>query len=120
MKTTKGTKMTKMALKITTDAKIVKLSLDNNTELAQLQEAVDGYIEAVDLSPNLTMWVNEEGLLRDDLSINPVAYAFYSQPIMGDIVFTGGTDGNGDTIGLSEAEAKLIRSVVKSCRMLLV
>lgn len=112
--------MTKMALIVTTDAKIVKLSLDNNTELDQLQKAVDGYIEAVTLSPNLTMWVNEEGLFRNDLSVNPVAYAFYSQPIIGDIVFTGGTDSKGDTIGLSEAEARLIRTVVKSCRTLLV
>lgn len=107
-----------MALRITTEAKIEKLLLENDTELDQLQKAVDGYIEAVDLSPNLTMWVNEEGLLRDNLSVNPVAYAFYSSPIMGDIVFTGGTDENGDTLPLSEANAKLIRSVVKSCRAL--
>lgn len=112
--------MTKMALMITTEAKVVKLELNEDTELKQLQQAVDGYIEAVDLSPNLIMWVNEEGLLRDNLSVNPVAYAFYSQPIMGDIVFTGGIDGEGNTRALSKAEEKLIRSVVRSCRTLLV
>lgn len=110
----------KLALKITPDAKIEKLDItDNKTSLGVLQEAVDGYIEAVDLAHNLTMWVNEEGLLRNDLEVNPVAFGFYPNPIMGNIVFTGGTDSNGNTLGLDEEAEKLIRRSVKVCRELL-
>lgn len=108
----------KLALKVTPEAKIEKLDITENS-LKQLQGAVDGYIEAVDLSHNLTMWVNEEGLLRNDLVVNPVAYAFYSSPILGTIVFTGGVDENGDTLGLDDKTAELIRRSVKTCRELL-
>ncbi len=108
----------KLALKVTVDAKIEKLDIEEDG-LKKLQTAVDGYIEAVDISHRLTMWVNEEGLLRNDLEVNPVAFAFYSSPILGDIVFTGGTDENGDTLGLDEETEKFVRKSVNTCRTLI-
>lgn len=108
--------MKKLALMITPEGKVSKLDLNSSNELKQLQKAVGGYIEAVDLMPDLTMWVNEEGLLMENLQINLVAYGFYTNPIMGNIVFTGGTDENGDTTALSEDYELAIRRVAKQCR----
>lgn len=86
--------------------------------LTTLQTAVDGLIQPVDFY-NFTMWVNEEGLLRNDLDRNLVASAFYSTPIMGTIVFTGGVDDEGETLGLSEGDTKLIQATAKAFRDLL-
>ena len=69
-----------------------------NTGLACLQEAVGGYIEAIQLGSVAIMYVNEEGLLREDiahrhnftatkiaLQYNPGLY----HPIVGDVIITG-------------------------------
>jgi hypothetical protein len=109
--------MAKLALKIDTEGKVTTLDISEN-ELAQLQEAVDGYIEPVTFG-GFTMWVNEEGLLRNDLVPNPVAYGFYPRAIMGNIVFTGNSDDEGDTLPLDEKWAKAIRKIAKDCRELL-
>ncbi len=109
--------MTKLALKIDTEGKVTALDITEN-ELKQLQEAVDGYIEAVTFG-GFTMWVNEEGLLRNDLVPNPVAYGFYPRAIMGNIVFTGNADSEGDTLPLDEKWAKAIRKIAKDCRELM-
>lgn len=111
--------MEKLALMITPQGKVSKLDLNSSDELKQLQEAVDGYIEAVVLGPDLVMWVNEEGLLRDNLDINPVAFGFYPNPIMGNIVFTGGTDSEGETIALPAKYETVLRRTAKHCRELM-
>ena len=69
-----------------------------NTGLACLQEAVGGYIEAIQLGSVAIMYVNEEGLLREDiahrhnftatkiaLQYNPGLY----HPIVGDVIICG-------------------------------
>jgi hypothetical protein len=69
-----------------------------NTGLACLQEAVGGYIEAIHLGSVAVMYVNEEGLLREEiannhnfsatkiaLQYNPGLY----HPIVGDVIITG-------------------------------
>jgi len=109
--------MTKLALMVTPEGKVSNLDLELN-ELKQLQEAVDGYIEAVSFT-GFTMWVNEEGLFRNDLKPNAVAYGFYPTPIMGNIVFTGSTDDEGETLPLNEKDAKVIRRIAKNCRELM-
>lgn len=114
-----ATQMEKLALMITPKGKVSKLDLNSSNELKQLQEAVDGYIEAVVLGPDLVMWVNEEGLLRDNLEVNPIASGFYPTPIMGNIVFTGGTDDEGETIGLSSRYDKIIRKITSQYRELM-
>lgn len=77
-----------------------------------LTEAVGGWFQCVPLERNLRgfyLWCNEEGKL-EDLPINPVATGLWiisygpTDTICGDVVITGGVDGNGDTLGLSEAE----------------
>lgn len=69
-----------------------------NTGLACLQSAVGGYIEAIHLGNIAVMYVNEEGLLIEDiarnhnftatkiaLQYNPGLY----HPIVGDVIITG-------------------------------
>jgi hypothetical protein len=109
--------MTKLALMITPEGKVSELDISTD-ELKKLQEAVDGWIEPVSFV-GFTMWVNEEGLLRDDLVPNAVAFGMYPTPIMGNIVFTGETDDEGETLPLSEAHAKTLRRIAKDCRTLL-
>lgn len=102
--------MGKLALKIDTEGNAFEVDITEN-ELKKLQEAVDGYIEAVDLL-DFTMWVNEEGLLRNDLNRNFIGSEVCGFTIMGDIVITGKTDENGDTIGLTSDE---LENLTKNC-----
>lgn len=90
-------------LHVLTDSSFNKDIHDPNLE--NLQEAVGGLIQAVDLSSNLTMWCNEEGKLNG-LPVNPVATAMWTRyfgetdVIVGNVVFTGGSDEEGETTGL--------------------
>jgi hypothetical protein len=91
-------------------------------ELSKLQIAVGGLIEAVDLTPEITMWVNEEGLLLDNLEPNLLATAFMAEimntqtPIMGDVVFTGGIDEEGDTKSLTQANVAELVEMTRKAR----
>lgn len=117
----KGTEMSKTALVINTNAEVSLIDLSSDS-LKVLQAAVDGLIQPVDLDDSVTMWVNEEGLLRSDLEINPIATGIYSQmfdinnPIMGDVVFTGGTDSEGNTLPLATEEIRVLTEVADNYR----
>jgi len=76
--------------------------------LATLQAKVGGWVQAVDLDEVVTLWANEEGKLNG-LPINDFATALWevvfgegTDIIVGDIVLTGGTDEEGETLGLEE------------------
>lgn len=56
-----------------------------NGDLKTLQDAVGGYIEAVTITPNMTMFCNEEGLLRG-LPLNIMATGMSGRHIVGDVV----------------------------------
>lgn len=81
-----------------------------DTNLADLQKAVGGWVEAVDL-PHYTMWLNEEGKMLD-LEPNIIATGAYVQAtkvqdlIMGDVVFTGIADEDGEILPLDPEIAK--------------
>ena len=100
--------MSKFALVVRQDFSMERLDVEENF-LSKMQNAVDGLIQPVDLTPSLTLWVNEEGLLRNDLTVNTFASVIYQEffktptLLMGDAVFTGGVDAEGETQGLSEA-----------------
>jgi hypothetical protein len=72
-----------------------------------MQNAVGGYFECVSLSDDLDMWVNEEGKLLG-LPTNEIGTRMWraafgpTDIIVGNIIFTGGADDNGDTLGLSD------------------
>lgn len=113
--------MSKSAVVITPELEMSVIDIATN-ELAQLQSAVDGYIEAVPLG-DVMMWVNEEFVFRQELLPNLLASAFYSEvggtrPIFGTIVLTGGTDPEGYTLGLTAYEVSDIERMVREARAL--
>jgi hypothetical protein len=98
----------KTALRINTDftTEILDLEVDS---LTQLQEAVGGLVQAVDLRDDLTLWCNEEGKLINGMQPNVIATHLWEKNfgmtdiILGDVVFTGGTDDEGDNLALTHA-----------------
>jgi len=97
----------KTALRINTDFTTEVLDLSEN-EYTQLHDAVGGLIQPVDLKPDLTLWCNEEGKLIS-LPLNIIASHMWERSfgptdiILGDCVFTGGTDEDGETMELPNA-----------------
>ena len=106
-----------LAIKLNTDGVAVEVSLaEQGSQLKQLQEAVEGLVEAVDLSPTLTMWCNEEGKLNG-LPFNSLATDLWEESfgrtdlIKGNVIFTGGTGEEGETLGLNEETANRLRKL---------
>lgn len=96
------------------DESIEVLDLDaEQGSLKVLQDAVDGWVQVVDLAPTLSIWVNEEGKMNG-LPYNGIATAIYQDRfgavdiIVGNAVLTGGTDDEGDTIGLTDEQVARI------------
>jgi hypothetical protein len=95
----------KTALRINTDFTTEILDLEADS-LEQLQDAVGGLVQAVDLYDNLTLWCNEEGKLINGMQPNVIGTHMWEKSfgatdvIMGDVVFTGGTDDEGDNLAL--------------------
>lgn len=101
------------AVTVSTKGVTTVIDLETNS-LDQLQTAVGGLIEAVDISDTLTLWVNEEGKFLN-LDHNPVAQRFYDKRwgtgrdiIVGDVVFTGGVGPEGETLGLTGEQVSLL------------
>ena len=113
----KGTEeVKKIALQIASNGDVTELDISENS-LKVLQTAVDGYIEAVDIFEDLTMWVNEEFLLRSEPDPNAIASVIFSMvggsyAIHGTVVLTGGTDEEGNTLGLSPDIAEELKGFI--------
>jgi hypothetical protein len=81
-----------------------------------LQGIVEGLIEPIEITRGLTLWVNEEGKLTGKTP-NKVATAFYQRKfgavdiVVGTVVFTGGTDEEGETLGLTDETIQLLQRV---------
>jgi hypothetical protein len=93
--------------------------------LEKLQGSVGGLIEAVSINDVITMWVNEEFLFRDDLDPNPMATALFESvggtyAIHGTVVFTGGPDFDGNTLGLRQTDFDKLQRVSESMKTSLV
>jgi hypothetical protein len=97
----------KTALRINTDFTTQVLDLSEN-EYNQLRDAVGGLIQPIDLKPDLTVWLNEEGKLMS-LPINLIGTHMWERSfgqtdiLVGDIVFTGNSDEEGETLPLPHA-----------------
>ena len=108
---------TKTAIRITTQGEVSTLDITADS-LDTLQGAVGGWVQAIDLTADMTMWCNEEGKLVG-LPHNPYAQfmwdkAFGAQTdyIVGDIVLTGGADEEGYSLGLTAEQEQIIRNIV--------
>jgi hypothetical protein len=84
-------------------AAIVDLSQDGYQKML---ETLRGSIEAIDILPDLTMWVNSEFSYAEN-DVNVVA-TILCQPtrigfsVKGDVIFTGGEDSEGEPLPLSK------------------
>lgn len=112
--------MKKIALQIASNGEVVELDISENS-LKVLQTAVEGYIEAVDIFEDLTMWVNEEFLLRSEPDPNPIATAIFglvggNYTIQGRVVLTGGTDDEGNTLGLHPDIAEELKTFIAEAK----
>ena len=92
----------------------------NENCYGKLKTAVGGLIQCVTLSSTgIEMWVNEEGKL-DGLKKNAKATALWqdnygaTDVIVGNAVFTGGTDEDGNTIGLTDEQCLFLLSYEKT------
>jgi hypothetical protein len=81
-----------------------------------LSDTVGGMIECVGLGSsivekqrNADLWCNENGI-AENLPLNLIASAIYSDafngnnPILGNVIITGGVDDEGETLGLTEKQ----------------
>ena len=110
----------KKALRVNTDftTEVLIIEPDGYTPL---RDAVGGLIQAVDLSPNMTMWCNEEGKL---MGLTPSIIGTYmwektfgmTDVIVGNVVFTGGTDEDGETLGLEPKQLYKLKSLAAELR----
>lgn len=103
----------KAAMRITTSGDISMHDLDSG-EYQVLSTGVGGLIEPIELSATLTLWLNEEGKIHG-LPHNPFAqqlwdevFGSHTDYLVGDVVLTGGTDSDGNTIGLTEDQVRTI------------
>lgn len=90
--------------------------------LPYLQDKVGGWVQAIDLQGKLagfTLWLNEEGKITG-LPFNDIAtmlwelsYGAYTDIILGDCVITGGTDDEGETLGLDAEQIDYLEQVIK-------
>lgn len=84
--------------------------------LKVLQDVVEGLIEPIDLAQGLTMWVNEEGKLIGKTP-NPFATAAWERAfgatdiVVGTVAFTGGTDEEGETLGLLDEQLAMLQTI---------
>lgn len=110
--------MTKKAIVVTPEGSVEEIDFSEDS-LTVLQTAVGGWVQAVEMFPTLTLWVNEEGKLNN-LPYNIYASKMWEQRfgvgtdiIVGNAVFTGGGDEEGDTLGLSDEQVELLKRFVK-------
>ena len=103
----------KQALVITPEGEMSKIDIATDA-LEKLQGAVDGWVQAVDLDSEFTMWCNEEGKIIG-LERSPFAQYMWDKVfgagtdlIVGTVVITGGTDNDGETIGLTDDQVSLL------------
>lgn len=109
--------MTKKALVVKPGGETEVVDFAENS-LKVLQTAVGGWVQAIDLNPRVTMWVNEEGKMNGlpyniyGTKLWELRYGQGSDVIVGDIVFTGGTDHEGETRGLTESQVETLTKFV--------
>jgi hypothetical protein len=96
------------AVIITTEGtkSVVEFEIGDSYKL--LSNSVGGMIECVGLG-DADLWCNENGI-AEGLELNMIASAIYSEtfgasnPILGNVIITGGADEEGETLGLTDEQ----------------
>lgn len=108
------------AITLTPDGTATHVEINPNTELNQLREIVDGWVELTTINTNfgtIAAWINEEGKILN-LPVNPSAMAIQNHleghlhgTITGTVVYTG-LHHTGDTQSLTNDQQSLITSIL--------
>lgn len=105
----------KRAILITTQNETLPMALSDTLreEVAEIQEAIGGYLEAIrhDL-PNLTAFCDDDGK-RKNRPLNRLATALFgspNDPIVGNVVVMGPVNDDGDTEGLTVEQIDIFLS----------
>lgn len=105
----------RLALVVNPDGSTERVDLDaEGGALAAMQKAVGGLIELVRINSEIEFYCNEEGLYTfTEADFNPYASRMMQRVygrgyILGSVIFTGGTDEEGETLGLAENMAAMI------------
>ena len=91
-------------VKVVTPVQVLDLNYEDT--LITLQSVVDGYVQAVDLTADVTLWCNEEGKMNG-LPRNVIATSLWidqfgeTDIIVGNVVLTGGSDDEGEILPLT-------------------
>lgn len=117
----------KKALRVLVDGTVEELDLDSaEGSLRVLQMGVKfdendvaPLVQPIDLSENETMWCHEEGKVlghpwNDTGTILYGAKFGGRDYIVGNIVFTGGVDDEGETMGLTEQQLEGLRRLART------
>jgi len=98
------------------EAEVVDLDAPEGS-LKVLQNAVGGWVQAIDLNEKVTMWLNEEGKMIG-LPLNAIATEMWTRVfgptdiMVGNAVITGGVDEEGETLGLTDEQVQTFRAIV--------
>lgn len=113
--------MTTYAIKVDTDNKIEIVEFDPTKSYETIKEAVGGGLfDCVPISSlGVDMWIDDEGKLVDEPVWNAFATSLWvkeygmTDAIAGDVIITGGTDEDGNTLGISKDKAIELLMVVR-------
>lgn len=106
--------MSRMALKITADGELTEIDLDERGSYRTLNEAL-GWFEVYTFSPTVDVWISEEPL--PGMSENATATRMLTKSrgvrtvIRGTAVITGGSDSDGETLGLTPEQIVTYRGI---------
>jgi len=110
----------KQGLMITPAGKVEVYDFSKPDELSALQNAVNGWVQAIDLNDHISLWVNEEGKMIG-LEHNPLAQLVWDMSfgpdtdwIVGTVVITGTPDENGDTQGLTDEAVETLQDFLSA------
>lgn len=106
------------AIRLDVDGTITELTFTPGDTLTTLQEGVGGLVTCLDLSPEIDMWLDDEGVYTKEpnpyaTAVARVYFGQRTQVFYGPAVFTGGVNDEGDTLPLSQGQRHTITRLVE-------
>jgi hypothetical protein len=104
------------ALLVRADATVEAVALPGEDNLPAMYAAIGcTTVDAVEVRPGLDAWIDDEGLINGSEPNSPATaiarwYGAQCTDLYGPVLFTGGTDAEGNTRALSETWQRHIRA----------
>lgn len=106
------------AVRISVTGDFETIILDQSLLLQAIYTAIGcRYVEVVQLTDTICLWVDDEGLLNHSdpnllATLVAAELGSFPQVLRGTVVVTGGADGEGNTLALSEQDLRLLETIV--------